>query len=179
MNNCINLGEVSVSDEALILPLTADATGTWAFMSSFNSAYQYVQFPATEGQVLAVPVRLNESYTYTVKLFRPDNTVFNDTFYCISTMPMLPDVEYTCGTQPGMYISSIRSGKKQFIAAEAQADITDDVFKNAAQVMVFAEGTLVQEGEGLDNYTFNALYGTVYFHTALSNGQRITILYFK
>lgn len=179
MNNCINLGELPVSEEALVLPFTATVTGTWAFVSSFNGAYQYVQFQATAGQALTVPVHLNESYTYSIKLFKPDNTLFNDTAYCISTMPMLQDIEYTCNHEPGVYIRETRAGKKQFTATEGQASITDEVFKNAMQVVVFVEGTMLQEGTGPDNYSFSTITGTVYFNTPLNYGQRITILYFK
>jgi hypothetical protein len=179
MNNCINLGELPVSEEALVLPFTASATGTWAFMAGFNGAYQYVQFQATAGQALTIPVHLNESYTYSIKLFKPDNSLFNDTAYCISTISMLADIEYACNHEPGVYIRETRAGKKQFTATEGQADITNDVLKNALQVVVFVEGTILQEGTDPDNYSFDTLHGTVHFNTPLSNGQRITILYFK
>ena len=49
-NHYTGLGEVPLCAEAVILPLIADTTGTWAFMSSFNGAYQYKQFQCTEGE---------------------------------------------------------------------------------------------------------------------------------
>lgn len=178
-SNCISLGEVPASGEALVLPLTADATGTWSFMASFNGAYQYVQFPFTSGQVFTIPVRLNESYAYSIKLFRPDNSLFNDTAYCLTTYPLTVDTNWIYLTPTGTFSNPLQIGRKQYTATEGQTVITDNILKTARQVTVFAEGTILTEGNEADGYTFSSTAGTVTFHTPLINEQRITIIWFK
>lgn len=176
--NPINLGEVAVCNEAVVLPLAADVTGLWAFVSNFNSAYQYKQFQAVSGQPFAVPVCLNENYTYTIKLYKPDNSLFNETSYLVKTIPMLPDVVYDCSPADGSDLQ-IKTGRKQFVAGDGQTVFIDNAFKNARQVMVFVEGALRQEGAGEDEYVFSAADGTVTFNDPMIEEQKITILYIK
>ncbi len=175
-NNCINLGVVPATENAVILPLNATATGTWAWMSTFNGAYQYVQFLASAGLPIVVPVHLNEAYNYSFKLYKPDTTVLNDTAYCIETMPMLPDVLYEVPSASG---GSLLSGKLQLIASSGQTSFTNAALLNAKQVVLFIEGMIVQEGADADEYALNINTGTLLFNTPLTEGQRITILYFK
>jgi hypothetical protein len=177
--NTINLGEIPACDEAVILPLTANVTGGWTFISNFNGAYKYKQFQAVATQVIAVPVRLNEDYTYNFKLYKPDGSILNDTFYTIKTIPILPDVEYDCTPTDGTDISSIKAGKKQFIAGEGQEAFSANAFKDATQMMVFVEGALRQEGDSEDEYVFDKDEGVITFNTPAIEGQKITILYFK
>lgn len=175
--NTINLGEVPVCAEAVIIPIDATATGTWAFMTTFNGAYQYVQFSATAGQKIIVPAKLNEDYTYTFKLYQPDNSIFNDTNYSIRTIPMLPEVAYNCPSIVGS--SDLNTGKIQLEAAEDQLEITHVELLNVKQVAVFVEGTMQQEGDDVDEYVFDATNAKIIFNTVLLEGQKITILYFK
>lgn len=176
--NTINLGEIAVCSEAVILPLTADVTGLWAFVSHFNGAYQYRQFQATGGQPLTVPAHLNENYQYNIKLYKPDSSLFNDAVYQVKTIPMLPEVIYDC-TPTGETDLQITTGRKQFVAGEEQAIFADGSFVNARQVMVFVEGALRQQGTGEDEYAFDSSTGTITFNTATIAEQKITILYIK
>lgn len=175
----INLGAVLACSEAIILPLTADATGTWAFTTNFNSAYQYKQFEAINGQSITVPASLNENYTYSFKLYKPGGALFNDVLYTMHTMPMLPDVDYSCAQSESSELAQVTTGKKQFIAGDGQVEIFSNAFVHAKQLVVFVEGAARQEGEAEDEYSFDADAGNVHFNTPLIEGQKITILYFK
>lgn len=175
--NIINTGEVPVCSEAVVLPLVATATGTWAFMTTFNGAYQYIQFQAVSGEKIVVPAKLNEDYTYIFKLYQPDNTVFNSTSYSVKTIPLLPDIDYVC-PQPGGD-SFFNVGKIQFVAEDGQTEFTHLQLNGAAQVTVFVEGAMWQEGEAYDEYVFNKPDAQIVFNSPLLKGQKITILYFK
>jgi hypothetical protein len=177
-NHYTGLGEVPVCDEALILPLLADVGGTWAFLTTFNGAYQYVQFEATASQSLVIPARLNENYTYVFRLYRPNGAILNDTYYCLKTIPMLPDIMYPAAGDPGG-TNVISAGRKQFVATDGQLAATFTDIINAVQLIVFIEGSMRQEGADADDYTYDAPSGTVTLNTALQAGQKITILYFK
>lgn len=174
----INLGDLPVCTEAVILPLMATETGTWAFMTTFNGAYQYVQFQAVENEPLVVPVKLNENYTYTFKLYRPDTSVFNDSSYSISTIPMLPEVDYVCPITSENEVSII-TGKLQFIASDNQTEIVHLELQNVKDVAVFVEGAMMSEGQEIDEYILSSIQSKVIFNTPLIEGQKITILYFK
>lgn len=178
MNNVINLGELPVCSEAVVLPVDATETGTWAFMTTFNGAYQYVQFTATAGQKIVVPAKLNEDYTYSFKLYQPDSSLFNDATYWMKTIPMLPDVEYVCPSVNSAG-TTFTTGKIQLIASDDQVEVTMLELLNADNVVVFVEGLMRYEGSEADEYVFSAIDGKVVFNTALTEGQKITILYFK
>ncbi|RYE25453.1 MAG: hypothetical protein EOP51_04000, partial [Sphingobacteriales bacterium] len=175
--NCINhytgLGEVPVTEDAVLLPLTADTTGTWAFMSSFNGAYQYVQFQSIAGQSIVVPAKLNENYTYTFRLYKPDASILNDTYYSMLTVPML-DREINVHTGNAV---NTKIGRKQFVAADGQITVSYAELINAKQIVVFVEGAIMQEGIDAYSYTFNSTTGLVTFNTTLQAGQNITLLY--
>lgn len=175
-NNKINLGEMPVCSEATILPVIATDTGTWAFMTSFNGAYQYIQFTATVGEQLVVPAKLNEDYTYTFKLYKPDNTLLNDGGYTAKTIPMLPDIDYVC---PISDSASFSTGKIQFEATKGQIEVAYTALAGVKQLAVFIEGAMRHEGAAVDEYVFTASQNKVSFNTALNEGQKITILYFK
>jgi hypothetical protein len=177
-NNTTALGEVPIMEEGTPLPLTADISGTWGFMTSFNGLYKYSLFQATVGQNIVVPLPLNEHYTYTFKLYKPDNSWFNDTCYNMMTVPMLPDIEYSCPVADAQ-LNSVKTGKKQFLATTGQTEIGNNVFINALQLVVFIEGAIRQEGNGTDEYHFNATTGAITFNEALIEGQKITVLYFR
>lgn len=175
--NIISLGEVPVCSEAVALPLVATATGTWAFMTTFNGAYQYIQFQAVSGDKLVVPAKLNEDYTYTFKLYMPDNSVFNGISYSAKTIPLLPEVDYVCPSVAGQ--SSFTTGKIQFVATEGQTESAHLLLADVTQTTVFVEGAIRQEGTGYDEYQFDKLNAKIAFNTALNEGQKITIIYFK
>ncbi len=174
INECEYLGVVPIAETAVVLPLTADVTGTWAFMTTFNGAYKYVQFNAVLGQKFVVPALLNEDYLYNFKLYKPDTTLFNNTAYCINTIPLVSGIEYVGGE-----LEKVAVGKLQYVATEGQTQITDEILQDARQVALFVEGAILQEGSEPDGYAFNAATGTVTFHTPLIAAQRITILYIK
>lgn len=180
--NCVmnytGIGQVPVAAEGVVLPLIADESGTWGFMTSFNGAYKYALFPVVAGQAIAVPVNLNEYYAYTFKLYKPDNSLFNDTCYCMQTVPLMPDVNYVFDNQETLSIGSVIA-KKQFVATEGQTQVVDAAFKNANQVVVFIEGMLKQAGTDPECYSFNAATGAIVFNTPLIADQKITIIYFK
>lgn len=173
----INIGEVPACGEAVALPIEATATGTWAFMTTFNKAYQYIQFQATEGENIVVPAKLNEDYLYTFKLFQPDNSLLNDSSYCMTTIPMLPDIDYVCPSADGT--DNISVGKLQFEAEVNQGEVSYLELNDAKQIAVFIEGTMRHEGDGADEYTFSKPTGTIVFNTSLTELQKVTILYFK
>lgn len=175
MINTINLGEIPMADEGIALPLVADTTGAWEFITNFNGAYQYVQFNANAGNKLIVPAKLNEYYTYSFKLYKPDTSLFNDTTYHLHTIPILPGVEYT----GGIGSATVKAGKIQFYATANQHQYSNDALIYAKQVAVFLEGIILQEGPENDEYTIDLSLGTISFNTPLSQTQKITILYIK
>lgn len=173
--NYTGLGIAPVCNEAVTLPLVADATGTWAFMTTFNGAYYYTQFHQANGQTIVVPAKLNEDYTYVFKLYKPDNSIFNDTCYAVKTMPMIngevglvPE-----GAEP------VTAGKLQFTALPGQDSVSYLELVNAKQVVVFIEGAIRQEGSEPEEYLFDNVPGIISFNSELQEGQKITILYFK
>jgi hypothetical protein len=174
-NHYIGLGEVPVCSDAAILPLTADTTGTWAFMSSFNGTYQYTQFQCTAGQAIVVPIGLNEHYSYTFRLYKPNNTIFNDAYYAMLTIPFLNNTEHYLSDAP----TTFTTGKVQHVATEGQTIVTYTALVNAKQVVVFVEGMLWQEGNALDQYSFSNTSGIITFNTPLISEQKISIIYFK
>ncbi|MCB9047167.1 MAG: hypothetical protein H6550_13625 [Chitinophagales bacterium] len=176
--NLVNLGEIPVCSIAVILPVTATDTGTWAFMTTFNGAYQYIQFTATQGENIVVPAVLNEDYNYTFKLYKPDNTILNDTNYCAKTIPILPGTDYVCPAVVGDGVP-FTTGKIEFVATEGQAEASYVQLTNAKQVVVFIEGAIRQEGAGDEAYIFSQPDTTITFNTPLMEGQKITIIYFK
>ncbi len=178
-NNTTALGEVPIAEEGTPLPLVADVSGTWGFMTSFNGLYKYSLFQATSGQNIVVPLPLNENYTYVFKLYKPDNSWFNETCFTMTTVPMLPDIEYECGGNTGNQTSPVKAGKKQFIATADQTELGNNAFINALQIVVFIEGAIRQEGDGADEYHFNTATGALTFNEQLIEGQKITVLYFK
>ena len=173
--NYTGLGIAPVCNEAMALPLIADVTGTWAFMTTFNGAYHYTQFFATVGQAIVVPARLNEDYTYVFKLYKPDNSIFNDTCYAVKTMPLL-DGEVTLAPVDN---TAITTGKLQFTALPGQDSVSYLELINAKQVAVFIEGAIRQEGTAPEEYIFDKIPGILSFNSELIDGQKITILYFK
>lgn len=178
--NTINLGEIPVCSEAAVLPLNAGITGLWAMATHFNGAYKYKQFNAAAGEAIVLPVALNENYTYLLKLYKPDGALFNDTAYTIKTVPLLPDITYTCysaGENDAIAVT-VSSGKKQYVAGENQTVFVSPLFEQS-QVMVFIEGALRQEGDADDEYVFDKETGTITLNTVAIAGQKITILYFK
>lgn len=175
--NTISLGDIPVCSEAVVLPLVATATGTWAFMTTFNGAYQYVQFQAVGGQHLVVPAKLNEDYTYNFKLYQPNNTILNNATYSAKTIPLLPGIDYECPSVNDSQPFSM--GKLQAIATDGQTEFSFLELNTAKQVTVFIEGAMWQEGEAIDEYVFDKFGARVVFNTALLSGQKITILYFK
>ncbi len=177
MSNTINLGSVPVCKEAVVIPITADVTGIWAFMTTFNGAYQYVQFNVEVGKTIVVPVRLNEDYTYTFKLYKPDNSILNDTSYSIKTTPLLPDVSYSYAYSGDT--GQIVTGQKQFEATDGQDMVSFIELVNAVQVVVFVEGAVVQSGNAHEEYLFDNITGVVSWNQPLIEGQKVTILYFK
>lgn len=178
MNTTVtHLGDVPVCSVGFVLPLVASETGTWAFMTTFNRVYQYIQFQATEGQNIVVPAKLNENYTYTFKLFQPDNSLFSDNSYCMTTMPMLDGIDYLCPLFDGAIDTTV--GKLQLEAAYEQTVISSTELVGVKQVAVFVEGAMRQEGDGADEFTSNKVAGTITFNTPLIESQKITILYFK
>jgi hypothetical protein len=177
-NHYTGLGEVPVCDEALILPLQADTSGTWAFLTTFNGAYQYIQFEGTLNQNLVVPARLNENYTYVFRMYKPNGQILNDTYYCLKTIPMLPDVMYPAAGDPGG-TNVISAGRKQFVATGGETTASYPDIMNAVQLVLFIEGSMRQEGSDTDDYSYNPTTGTVTFNSPLIEGQKITILFFK
>lgn len=175
MSNIISLGSAPVCKEAVVIPITAEETGTWAFMTTFNGAYQYVQFTAEVGKTIVVPVRLNEDYTYVFKLYKPDNSILNDTNYSIKTTPILPDVMYSYVMPEG----PLNTGSKQFIAIDGQDMVSYVDLVGAKQVVVFVEGAIVQTGTQDEEYLFDNITGIVSWNQPLIEGQKVTILYFK
>lgn len=173
--NYTGLGIVPVCSEAMTLPIIADATGTWAFMTTFNGAYHYTQFHADSGQTIVVPAKLSEDYTYVFKLYKPDNSVFNETCYAVKTMPMI-DGEVGLspeGSEP------ITTGKLQFTALSGQDSVSYLELINAKQIALFIEGAIRQEGTEREEYLFDKVPGIISFNSELIAGQKITILYFK
>lgn len=175
MNTIINLGEVPMAEEGISLPLTADSTGAWEFITNFNGAYQYVQFNATAGDTLIVPAKLNEYYTYTFKLYKPDTSLFNNASYQVQTIPILPGVEYTGGIGE----STIKAGKLQFYALDGQQIYNHTALIYAKQIAVFVEGVILQEGNADDEYQVDLALGELSFNNSLIAGQKISILYIK
>lgn len=175
MSNTINLGELPMAEEGIALPLVADTTGAWEFITNFNGSYQYVQFNANAGNKIIVPAKLNEYYTYSFKLYKPDTSLFNDAAYQVHTIPILPGVEYTGGVGS----STIKAGKLQFYATEGQVQYSNDALIYAKQIAVFLEGIIIQEGEADDEYVVDLPTGTISFNTPLIQTQKITILYIK
>lgn len=176
--NIINLGEIPVCREAVVLPVIATESGTWAFMTSFNGAYQYVQFTATSGQNIVVPAKLNEDYAYTFKLYKPDSSLLNDDGYYAKTIPLLVEVQYTCPDVEGGS-AAFSTGKLQFIATEGQAAFDHFELATSKQVAVFVEGAMWQEGNGADEYSFSQSESAITFNSPLIEGQKITIIYFN
>lgn len=174
--NYTGLGLAPVCGEAMTLPLVADATGTWAFMTTFNGAYQYTQFHQTSGQTIVVPTKLNEDYTYVFKLYKPDNSIFNDTCYAVKTMPM---IDGEVALVPQGDTGSITTGKLQFTALPGQDSVSYLELINAKQIAVFIEGAIKQEGTEPEEYLFDRVPGIISFNSELQSGQKITILYFK
>lgn len=175
MTNTISLGELPMAEEGIVLPLVADTTGAWEFITNFNGAYQYVQFNATAGNKIVVPARLNEYYTYSFKLFKPDTSLLNNVNYSMHTIPILPGVEYT----GGFGSATIKAGKLQFYATEGQLVYSNDALIYAKQIAVFLEGAILQEGEAIDEYIIDLPSGTLTFNSPLLQTQKITILYIK
>lgn len=175
MSNTINLGEIPMAEEGIALPLIADSTGAWEFITNFNGAYQYVQFNATAGDKIVVPVKLNEYYTYSFKLYKPDTSLYNNAAYQVRTIPILPGVEYTGGIGE----ATIKAGKLQFYALANQQTYNHDSLIYAKQIAVFVEGVILQEGTAIDEYQVDLVSGTITFNTTLTASQKISILYIK
>ena len=175
MTNNIHLGEIPVCSEATVLPIVANETGTWAFMTTFNGAYQYIQFTATEGQNIVVPTGLNEDYTYTFKLFTPDSSILNDTNYTAKTIPLLQGADHT-NSSGGNGSLPYTTGKLQFIATDSQVTSSHVELTNAKQVVVFIEGAIRHEGYEDDEYVFSQQNTTITYTTPLTEGQKITII---
>lgn len=175
MSTTINLGEIPMAEEGVALPLTADSAGAWEFITNFNGAYQYVQFNASAGDKLVVPVKLNEYYTYSFKLYKPDTSLFHDAAYQMQTIPILPGVEYTGGAGE----TTIKAGKLQFYAIDGQLIYSHTALIYAKQIAVFVEGMMLQEGSGHDEYQIDPEAGQITFNTQLIAAQKISILYIK
>lgn len=86
-NRYTGLGEVVAYKDYIILPIKATHTGTWAFMSSFNGAYQYCQYEAKEGELMRIQVALQHNYAYTFRLYKPDAQIFEDKYFSMITVP--------------------------------------------------------------------------------------------
>lgn len=177
MNNIIDIGLVPVCKEAVVLPIVADQSGTWAFMTTFNGSYQYLQFTLEEGNAIVVPTNLNEDYSYVFRLYKPDNSVLNEVSYKMVTTPLLSGTSYSYSMPNGT--GQVVTGRKQFVATNGQDMVSYIELVNAVQVVVFVEGAILQLGNEDEDYLFDNITGIVSWNQPLIEGQKITILYFK
>lgn len=66
--------------------LVADGSGTWKMVYDFNGTPVRTDIDVANGLPISVPNVFNENYKTTVRFYKPDNTIFNDTCYKFNIM---------------------------------------------------------------------------------------------
>jgi hypothetical protein len=71
----------------VVLPIVADQTGTWIMITEFNGQHLRTDVNVTSGSPITIPVSaLNENYRHTIRFYKTDGTIFNDTCYTLNAM---------------------------------------------------------------------------------------------
>jgi hypothetical protein len=65
--------------ETIDLGLKADLEGTWRVLWEFNGVWRQVNLTLAVNAAIIIPNDLNPSYSSKIQIFRPDNTLFEDT----------------------------------------------------------------------------------------------------
>lgn len=88
-NEITDLGCFTHCGDEYLLPINSDEPGVWRFELNFSGSVKRItaEFDATEK--LAIPGPLNENYTYTFKVFRPDGSQFGTGCYAITIKPLV------------------------------------------------------------------------------------------
>jgi hypothetical protein len=152
---------ITIQGSDIIFPFTADVTGTWKIVYSDGSSDT---FSATSGETLT---KANDFATDTdiiFQLWRPNNTIFNQTAYLVNY-----GYETTTTTaRPVTYV-----GKIYFTVSTQTAGYVNDDLKNVVLYLLFIDKELEEAlGE-----TFDETTGT--FTWTLAAGKKVTILYYK
>lgn len=83
---CLDV-EIGPCATAVILPVTAPVSGVYRVSTDFNGYRLNGDTEAVQGERIAIPTNiLNGNYTHTLRIFRPDGTLLNNTCYNLTTM---------------------------------------------------------------------------------------------
>lgn len=162
---CITVYLLSCA-QTVTLPIVANETGTWKAILEFANVSYRADIPVVNGNKITIPNRFNEYAIHTLKLYRSDDTLFNDTCYTIHIMP-------TVFTNPS---STPASG----LVAHTTANILIDT-GTAGNTYTIAEAVealgVSRNGLTEQDWTFNA--GTWTFTNPLQPGDIVRFLYNK
>ncbi len=84
---CIDLYLLACAETVTLPSIVADETGTWKAVLDFAGVQFRTDIPVISGVPVTIPNNFNENYRHTLKLYRADGTLVNDTCYKIKTMP--------------------------------------------------------------------------------------------
>ena len=163
---CIQLAPsiIQCGDNILTL-LMADASGTWVMSYEFNGRWFGQNITVVSGEYIELPPVFNEQYTHTIKFYKTDGSLFNDTCYTLDTAQIM-------GISGSPIVPS--SGGFNYATIEYEAPSGDDI--------VFALGTPIVIFDGSQSYTqgqFTYAAGVITMTNGVifTQGQIITILY--
>lgn len=112
-------------DSSITVALEADETATWLMSFEFNGRWFGESISVTNGENLALPNLFNETYKHTIKFYKADKTLVNDTCY---TLDM--------STAMGSGVAPTPAPDLGYLLVEIEGDITtvdnaDDTYYNA------------------------------------------------
>lgn len=105
---CIKV-EICACHEWVQLPLIANETGTWRIKVYFNNAVFNYDIAVVYGQPVVIPNKLNESYVHKLEIFTTSETLFNNVWYQLRTIPGYCGDGYNSGPMPPTIQTSVQA----------------------------------------------------------------------
>lgn len=75
--------------DKIVTTLLADESGTWLMRYEFNNRWFGENITVTDGELIELPYVFNEFYTHIIQLYRPDQTLFEDTCWTLDTAQIM------------------------------------------------------------------------------------------
>jgi len=148
------------------LPVTADETAVWNMAFEFNGSQFVTSVPVYVNQPIVIPNRFNEQYTHVLRFYRPDNTVFLNTCFKLTTMPTV----FAPASVPAPAAKETYA-LPMFQTTEA-ADYVIPALHNAEILSIEVE-------EFTATASFNNITNTLTITSDFGPGQSVKILYKK
>lgn len=94
--------------------LLADESGIWTMAYEFNNSWFAQSISVTNNEIIELPNVFNENYNHTIKLYKTDGSLFDDTCFVLDSGSLLMSRTVTSPSSSG--------GAGNYITVEVEAD---------------------------------------------------------